>query len=152
MPLLSETQFRDLYVPKTATAISSQQILEAFRKAEVVVRGLVGDAAVNDAKLATPTNAVRGDAIRTAHDYLTRRELLDVRSTRFTDYGILHSTRDANGQLVNTMEDVEKIEIKRASLLADARDVLDAYLTETVIEETTIPQARSKAVAVEFGW
>jgi hypothetical protein len=64
----------------------------------------------------------------------------------------LHSTRDANGQLVNTMEDVEKIEIKRASLLADARDVLDAYLTETVIEETTIPQARSKAVAVEFGW
>lgn len=153
MPEIStETEFRDLYVPKTSVSISSTEILQAQNTAETVERTLVGDSAVNDAKLESPTNPVRAAAIKAAHFKLTKRELLGTRGTRFSDYGINKSTRDSNGQLTNSYADYSEIQKERADLLAEAREILEAYLTTETVEETTITQARSRVVPVSIVW
>lgn len=134
MPLLTEQDFRNLYVPKTATAINSEQILKALRTARNDLVKLVGLPAVTDAELTTPTNAERAQTLRDAQDLLARRQMLGTRSTRFTDYGIMSASKDANSQLTNSYEKYSEIRKEKDDLMAEAMGILGVYLLSNEVE------------------
>ena len=143
MPLITESQYRDRYVPKTSKTISSEEILEAFAAAKALLIKYVGEAAVTDAELETPASAARGIAIRSAHIKLTKREMLETRASRFSDFGVMSASRDGNGNLTNSYEKYSEIKKERDDLLEEAIDILSPYLTATVVEETTIESGMS---------